>query len=100
MAMREICSVEAAAMIGMHADFLAKSQETLELVQSDVQDAAEGSFQMESLALELDQLFTRGGVFSKHGKNSYTQIVLRTCRRPHFPILDREVLNVLRSAGP
>jgi hypothetical protein len=71
-------------MIGMHADFLAKSQETLVLVQADMQDASEVPFLMDLLAEDLDRLFIKGGVFSKQGRNLYTQIMLRTMRRQHL----------------
>ena len=82
--MREICSLEAGCMIGLHADFLAKAQETLEKVQPDIQDASEVPYLMDKLVHDLDMLYLKGGVWSRRGRNMYSQIVVRTMRRRHL----------------
>ena len=86
MCMREVGGLEAGCMIGLHADFLAKAHETLELVQPDVQDASEIPFLMDKLTTDLHTLYIMGGIWSKHARNMYSRIVLTTTRRPSFPL--------------
>ena len=62
-------------MIGLHADCLAKAHELLEVVQADLQDAADIPFRMQRLVQDLETLYIKGYVFPRRG----TTCILESC---------------------